>query len=85
MHAVVSLSLTHTHQINREHVGTFTPAPEGGYRDVVLLGECDEGVVRVCELCGWKDDLEMLVRPRPVGCHGSNTAAAASTCRGTCH
>ena len=56
----------YTHQINRELVGTFTPASEGGYRDIVMLGECDTGVERVCELCGWREDLEKFVKPGAV-------------------
>ena len=28
---------------------------EGGWRDVMVLGDCEEGVVKVCELCGWEE------------------------------
>ena len=33
---------------------------EGGWRDVMVLGECDEAVVRVCTLCGWGRELERM-------------------------
>lgn len=41
-------------------MGSFVTAEEGGWRDVVVLGDCDEGVVRVCELCGWKAELRKM-------------------------
>ena len=34
---------------------------EGGWRDVVVLGDCEETVVRVCELCGWEGELGRMV------------------------
>lgn len=41
-------------------MGSFVTAEEGGWRDVVVLGDCDEGVVRVCELCGWGAELRKM-------------------------
>ena len=29
---------------------------------MVLLGDCDTGVARVCGLCGWGEELEELVK-----------------------
>ena len=33
---------------------------EGGWRDVVVLGDCEEMVTHICQMCGWKKDLERL-------------------------
>ncbi len=62
---VVEVSLfmetpAHHAQINRERVGSFQLAEEGGYRDVALLQDCEAAVWRVCELCGWSLALEQL-------------------------
>ena len=55
------IALLYPPQINKERVGTFALASEGGYRDVALLGECNDAVGRVCDLCGWRDSLDKLV------------------------
>ena len=55
-------------------MGTFVPGEEGGWRDVVVLGECDEGVVRMCQLCGWERELG-----RGGGGGKKSTAVAATT------
>jgi NAD-dependent SIR2 family protein deacetylase len=34
----------------------------GCYRDVLYKGECDAGVRRLAELCGWEEELDHLVR-----------------------
>lgn len=52
-------------QINRERVGTFVLASEGGYRDVAMIKDCDTAVKEICELCGWSDDLKRLTQPEP--------------------
>ena len=31
------------------------------YRDALHLGDCDEGVRRLCQLLGWEEELEELV------------------------
>ena len=31
------------------------------YRDVALLGNCDDVINELCEKLGWKDDLDELV------------------------
>ena len=54
----LSLSLS---QLNRERVGSFVTGDEGGWRDVMVLGDCEEGVVKVCELCGWKEELGKML------------------------
>ena len=51
-------------QLNRDRVGSFTLASEGGYRDVALLGDCDEGVANICQHCGWTQDLDKLVHKK---------------------
>ena len=30
------------------------------FRDVVLLDDCDKGVQKLCDLIGWRNDLEQL-------------------------
>ena len=32
---------------------------------MALLGDCDAGVVRICELCGWSKELEAVKRTPP--------------------
>lgn len=61
-------------QLNRERVGSFVTAEEGGWRDVVVLGDCDKGVVRVCELCGWEAELRKM----------NKTNKAKKTSQSTC-
>lgn len=47
--------------INKEPVGPFRfYQMDCCFRDVVLLGDCDEGVKKVCDLIGWRDELEDL-------------------------
>lgn len=49
--------------INRERVGTdeFKFDTSRNYRDVELLGDCDEGILLLCELVGWREELESLI------------------------
>jgi len=44
--------------INREAVGPFREPDQGGhiYRDVMWLGECDEGVQELTSLLGWQGE-----------------------------
>ena len=49
-------------QINRERVGTFVLSTEGGYRDVAMIQDCDAAVTRICDMCGWTEDLEKLAQ-----------------------
>jgi NAD-dependent histone deacetylase SIR2 len=42
--------------INRDRVGDFG----SGRDDVLVLGECDEGVRRLCGECGWEEELLAL-------------------------
>lgn len=57
--------------VNRERVGIVTEDSNGNgfkfdqpdnYRDVELLCDCDEGVLTVCEMLGWRSELEELIR-----------------------
>lgn len=48
-------------QINRERVGTFVLGTEGGYRDMAMIQDCDTAVSRICDMCGWAEDLKKLV------------------------
>lgn len=44
--------------INREPVGPFRePQPS----DVLVLGDCDDGVHKLCEMLGWTEDLNKLM------------------------
>ncbi|WPH04868.1 Hypothetical protein R9X50_00776500 [Acrodontium crateriforme] len=42
--------------INKERVGQIGSDPD----DVLILGDCDDGVRKLAEKCGWLDDLETL-------------------------
>lgn len=42
--------------INKEQVGGLGSRTD----DVLMLGDCDKGVRRLAEACGWADDLEAL-------------------------
>lgn len=47
--------------INKEAVGPFRfYTMDCCYRDVVYLGDCDEGVKELCKELGWLDELEDL-------------------------
>lgn len=60
--------------INREKVGEAEPElkrlgvkhgfnfGEGNYRDVLYLGNCDDGVAELCTLLGWSKDLQKLIK-----------------------
>lgn len=60
--------------INREKVGEAEPElkrlgvehgfnfGEGNYRDVLYLGNCDDGVAELCALLGWTEDLQKLIK-----------------------
>eukprot|EP01038_Epipyxis_sp_PR26KG_P016032 gene16032-21758_t len=54
--------------INRERVGEVDWSGHGflfdtkdNYRDIELLGSCDDGVRILCDLLGWRIDLEKLI------------------------
>lgn len=53
--------------INKEVVGIspndnslFQFHNANNYRDVFFQGDCDDGVQRLCSLCGWENDLKRL-------------------------
>ncbi len=60
--------------INREKVGDAEPElkrlgvehgfnfGDGNYRDVLYLGNCDDGTKELCKLLGWTEDLQKLIR-----------------------
>lgn len=63
--------------INREQVGTletnissfgvtgsnfFCFGMKNNYRDISILGDCQEEIKKFSDLCGWKDDLETLIK-----------------------
>lgn len=37
---------------------------DNNYRDVSLIGDCQEGVKKLVELIGWKEDFEILLKQR---------------------
>ena len=47
--------------INRDPVGPFRfYQMDCCFRDVVFLGDCDEGVKKLCDLIGWRSEWEEL-------------------------
>ena len=47
--------------INKEPVGPFRfYQMDCCFRDVVLLGNCDDGVKKLCDMIGWREELEDL-------------------------
>ena len=47
--------------INREPVGPFRfYQMECCFRDVVVLDDCDKGIQKLCDLLGWRTELENL-------------------------
>ena len=47
--------------INKEPVGPFRfYQMDCCFRDVVLLGSCDDGVKKLCDMIGWREELEEL-------------------------
>lgn len=59
--------------INREKVGEGTPElqklgigfgfnfGEGNFRDVLFLGDCDNGARELCKALGWTAELDALI------------------------
>ncbi len=59
--------------INREKVGEAEPElkrlgvehgfnfGDGNYRDVLYLGNCDDGTTELCKLLDWTEDLQKLI------------------------
>jgi hypothetical protein len=39
----------------------FLFGQHNNYRDVELLGDCDDGVFKLCSLLGWSDELQTLI------------------------
>ena len=77
--------------INREKVGE-APAEmkrlgvemgfnfgEGNYRDVMYQGDCDAGVQELCELLGWQDDLQTLIKTSQDPEHEAHNPLASSS------
>ena len=49
--------------INKEPVGPFRfYQMDCCFRDVVLLDDCDKGVLKLCDLIGWRNELEDLCK-----------------------
>ena len=49
--------------INKEPVGPFRfYQMDCCFRDVVLLDDCDKGVLKLCDLIGWRHELEDLYK-----------------------
>lgn len=49
--------------INKEPVGPFRfYQMDCCFRDVVLLDDCDKGVLKLCDLIGWRNELEDLYK-----------------------
>ena len=52
---------------------------EGGYRDVAMIQDCDAAVRRICDMCGWAEDLEKLVLQRDSPCKAKTTINQTTT------
>ena len=49
--------------INKEPVGPFRfYQMDCCFRDVVLLDDCDKGVLKLCDRIGWRNELEDLYK-----------------------
>ena len=47
--------------LNRELVGDFVPpGVKGNDRDVFLEGDCDDSVLKLCQILGWEEELADL-------------------------
>jgi hypothetical protein len=58
---------------------------QGAYRDVLHLGDTDEGVRELCKLLGWEQELDALIEAAPepraaVSAAGTAVDAASSSC-----
>ena len=62
-------------------MGSFVTGDEGGWRDVMVLGDCEEGVVKVCELCGWKELGRMAAVHKEVAKSASQNTQHKSKCK----
>jgi hypothetical protein len=66
--------------------GGFTfEQDQGAYRDVLHLGDTDEGVRELCKLLGWEQELDALIEAAPepraaVGAAGAAVNVASSSC-----
>lgn len=72
--------------INRERVGEAKSPSDAGFdfgkgnlkRDVLYLGDCDDGIWELCKLLGWEEELEKLIK----GSENRQTNAKASNWEG---
>jgi hypothetical protein len=59
--------------------GGFTfEGSEGAYRDVLVQGDTDDGVRRLCQLLGWTDELDALIAAAAGGSSGSNRSGGSA-------
>ena len=58
--------------INRDPVGPFKYKT---HRDVCLLGDCDAGVDKLCELLGWTEELHELERREKEALNKKNSSS----------
>ena len=77
--------------INREKVGEADPElkrlgvehgfnfGEGNYRDVLALGDCDDGVEELCRLLGWSKDLQKLIKDSQTPEHEAHNPMTSSS------
>ncbi len=76
--------------INREKVGEADPElkrlgvehgfnfGEGNYRDVLYLGNCDDGTKELCKLLGWTEDLQKLIKESKAAEHEAHNSITKS-------
>jgi hypothetical protein len=59
--------------------GGFTfEQDQGAYRDVLHLGDTDEGVRELCQLLGWEQELDALIAAAPEPSRAASAAAGAA-------
>jgi hypothetical protein len=76
--------------INRERVGEADPElkrlgvehgfsfGEGNHRDVLYLGNCDDGTKELCKLLGWTEDLQKLIKENKTAEHEAHNPITKS-------
>lgn len=55
---------------------TFEEA-EGAYRDVLYLGDTDDGVCELCDLLGWRQELDDMIAAAPDAAGSPNKHSSA--------
>jgi hypothetical protein len=57
---------------------------EGAYRDVLYLGDADDGVIELAKMLGWEAELESLIAAGGIGGGEGKAEAAESSSSSSC-